>query len=85
MGVGGKFWDLLKPYAHNEGVDFLRDKRIAVDLSFWLVQHEAAIRSRNPRARNPHLRTTFFRTVALFSKVRFLDPAHPFPQGKTDD
>ncbi|URD98941.1 XPGN [Musa troglodytarum] len=69
MGVGGNFWDLLKPYAHNEGVDFLRDKRVAVDLSFWLVQHEAAIRSRSPRARNPHLRTTFFRTVALFSKM----------------
>ncbi|WOL19168.1 flap endonuclease GEN-like 1 [Canna indica] len=69
MGIGGSFWDLLKPYARNEGADFLRDKRVAVDLSFWIVQHEAAIRSKNPRARNPHIRNTFFRTVALFSKL----------------
>ncbi|XP_074585365.1 flap endonuclease GEN-like 1 [Curcuma longa] len=69
MGVGGSFWDLLKPYARNEGVDFLRDKRVAVDLSYWIVQHDAVIRRRNPHARNPHLRNTFFRTVALFSKM----------------
>ncbi|XP_020114904.1 flap endonuclease GEN-like 1 isoform X2 [Ananas comosus] len=69
MGVGGNFWDLLKPYARQEGVDFLRDKRVAVDLSFWIVQHDAAVRARSPRARNPHLRTTFFRTISLFSKM----------------
>lgn len=69
MGVGGNFWDLLKPYGRNEGADFLRDKRVAVDLSFWIVQHETAVRSRSPRARSPHLRTTFFRTIALFSKM----------------
>ncbi|KAJ0964124.1 hypothetical protein J5N97_029246 [Dioscorea zingiberensis] len=69
MGVGGRFWDLLKPYARAEGPDFLRDKRVAVDLSFWIIQHDAAIRARRPFARSPHLRTTFFRTIALFSKM----------------
>ncbi|KAA8515994.1 hypothetical protein F0562_019173 [Nyssa sinensis] len=66
MGVGGHFWDLLKPYARTEGFDFLRNKRVAVDLSFWIVQHETAIRA---NARSPHIRLTFFRTINLFSKV----------------
>nr|POF08927.1 flap endonuclease gen-like 1 [Quercus suber] len=64
MGVGG-LWDLLKPYARLEGPDFLVNKRVAVDLSFWIVQHETAIKA---RVRNPHLRLTFFRTINLFSK-----------------
>ncbi|KAJ4955679.1 hypothetical protein NE237_012462 [Protea cynaroides] len=66
MGVGGNFWDLLKPYARNEDFDFLRNKKVAVDLSFWIVQHETAI---GKNARNPHLRVTFFRTINLFSKL----------------
>ncbi|OVA16161.1 XPG/Rad2 endonuclease [Macleaya cordata] len=66
MGVGGNFWDLLKPYAQNEGFDFLRNKKVAVDLSFWIVQHETALKN---KARNPHLRLTFFRTINLFSKL----------------
>ncbi|KAF7836827.1 flap endonuclease GEN-like 1 [Senna tora] len=65
MGVGGNFWDLLKPYARAEGFDFLRNKRVAVDLSFWIVQHENAIKA---HALKPHLRLTFFRTINLFSK-----------------
>ncbi|KAF5733000.1 flap endonuclease GEN-like 1-like isoform X2 [Tripterygium wilfordii] len=65
MGVGGGFWDLLKPYARPEGPDFLRNKRVAVDLSYWIVQHETAIKN---YIRNPHLRLTFFRTINLFSK-----------------
>ncbi|KAK7295007.1 hypothetical protein RJT34_17910 [Clitoria ternatea] len=65
MGVGGNFWDLLKPYGHKEGFDFLRNKRVAVDLSFWIVQHENAIKT---HVRKPHLRLTFFRTINLFSK-----------------
>ncbi|XP_057780679.1 flap endonuclease GEN-like 1 [Salvia miltiorrhiza] len=65
MGVGGHFWDLLKPYARFEGFDFLRNKRVAVDLSYWIVQHETAIKG---YTRNPHIRITFFRTVNLFSK-----------------
>lgn len=65
MGVGGHFWDLLKPHARTEGFDFLRNKRVAVDLSFWIVQHETAIKA---SARSPHLRLTFFRTITLFAK-----------------
>ncbi|KAJ0052624.1 hypothetical protein Pint_00336 [Pistacia integerrima] len=67
MGVGAKFWDLLKPYGRTEGFDFLRDKRVAVDLSYWIVQHETAIKN---HARKPHLRLTFFRTINLFAKFR---------------
>ncbi|GAB2290944.1 Flap endonuclease GEN 1 [Dionaea muscipula] len=66
MGVGGNFWEILKPYARYEGFDFLRNKKVAVDLSCWIVQHETAIKSSN--VRNPHLRLTFFRTINLFSK-----------------
>uniref|UniRef100_A0A0E0M3J7 Flap endonuclease GEN-like 1 n=1 Tax=Oryza punctata TaxID=4537 RepID=A0A0E0M3J7_ORYPU len=69
MGVGGSFWDLLKPYARHEGAGYLRGRRVAVDLSFWVVSHSAAIRARSPHARLPHLRTLFFRTLSLFSKM----------------
>ncbi|KAL6005563.1 hypothetical protein ACLOJK_006130 [Asimina triloba] len=68
MGIGGHFWDLLKPYGRREDLDFLREKKVAVDLSFWTVQHETAIRKRG-FARNPHLRITFLRTINLFSKL----------------
>ncbi|KAL1360343.1 hypothetical protein HN51_005709 [Arachis hypogaea] len=66
MGVGGNFWELLKPYARSEGFDFLRNKRVAVDLSYWIVAHETALKSHH--VRKPHLRLTFFRTINLFSK-----------------
>lgn len=66
MGVGGKFWDLVRPYGRNEGSDYLREKRVAVDLSFWIIQHETAVKG---FALKPHLRLTFFRTINLFSKV----------------
>ncbi|KAL0732238.1 hypothetical protein Bca4012_008447 [Brassica carinata] len=65
MGVGGKFWDLLRPYGRHEGCDYLRDKRVAVDLSFWIIQQETAVKG---FALKPHLRLTFFRTINLFSK-----------------
>ncbi|KAL6495452.1 hypothetical protein OROGR_030015 [Orobanche gracilis] len=65
MGVGGHFWDLLKPHARFEGFDFLRNKRVAIDLSYWIVQHETAIKGFTIK---PHIRLTFFRTVNLFSK-----------------
>ncbi|GAA0143341.1 exodeoxyribonuclease [Lithospermum erythrorhizon] len=65
MGVGGHFWDMLKPYGHYEGWGFLKNKRVAVDLSYWIVQHETAIKG---LARKPHLRLIFFRTINLFSK-----------------
>lgn len=57
---------MLKPYARNEDFDFLRNKKVAIDLSFWIVQHETALKN---KARNPHLRLTFFRTINLFSKL----------------
>ncbi|KAK9742893.1 hypothetical protein RND81_03G203800 [Saponaria officinalis] len=66
MGIGGNFWDFLKPYAKNEGFDYLRNKKVAVDLSYWIVQHETALQFSH--VRNPHLRLTFFRTINLFSK-----------------
>ncbi|KAJ8748906.1 hypothetical protein K2173_013340 [Erythroxylum novogranatense] len=66
MGVGGKFWDLLKPCAKFEGPDFLREKRVAIDLSYWIVQHETAIK--NNYFLKPHLRLTFLRTINIFSK-----------------
>jgi len=69
MGVGGSFWDLLKPYARHEGAGYLRGRRVAVDLSFWVVSHSTAIRARSPGARKPHLRNTFFRTLSLFAKM----------------
>ncbi|PIA49663.1 hypothetical protein AQUCO_01300437v1 [Aquilegia coerulea] len=65
MGIGGNFWDLLKPYVRNENYDFLRNKKVAIDLSYWIVQHETALKN---KVRNPHLRVTFFRTINLFSK-----------------
>ncbi|ESQ36819.1 hypothetical protein EUTSA_v10007143mg [Eutrema salsugineum] len=65
MGVGGKFWDLLKPYARQQGFHYLRDKRVAVDLSSWIVQHETAVKG---FVLKPHLRLTFFRTINLFAK-----------------
>nr|AAY32559.1 single strand DNA repair-like protein [Triticum monococcum] len=69
MGVGGSFWDLLKPYARQEGPVYLRGRRVAVDLSFWIVSHSTAIRARSPHARRPHVRNTFFRTLSLFAKM----------------
>ncbi|XP_071716611.1 flap endonuclease GEN-like 1 [Rutidosis leptorrhynchoides] len=65
MGVGGNFWEILKPYAQTQGVDYIRNKRVAIDLSYWIVQHETAIKN---HTLNPHLRLTFFRTINLFSK-----------------
>lgn len=66
MGVGGGFWDLLKPIAQFEDLDYLRGKRVAVDLSVWIVQQETALKG---NARKPHLRVTLFRVINLFSKL----------------
>ncbi|EPS70824.1 hypothetical protein M569_03936, partial [Genlisea aurea] len=65
MGVGGNFWDFLKPCARFEGFGFLRNKWVAVDLSYWIVQHETAVKG---YYRNSHIRLAFFRTINLFSK-----------------
>ncbi|KAH9315297.1 hypothetical protein KI387_023924, partial [Taxus chinensis] len=66
MGVGGGFWELLKPIATYEDVEYLRGKKLSVDLSYWIVQQETAVKG---NARKPHLRLTFFRTVNLFAKL----------------
>ncbi|KAL9269277.1 Flap endonuclease GEN-like 1-like protein [Drosera capensis] len=66
MGIGGNFWEVLKPIAKNEGFDFIRDKKVAIDLSYWIVQHETAIKS--SEVKNRHLTVLFFRTVNLISK-----------------
>jgi flap endonuclease GEN len=68
MGVGGGFWDLLKPIAQFEDLDYLRGKRVAIDLSVWIVQQETALKG---NARKPHLRVTLFRVINLVSKVLF--------------
>eukprot|EP01018_Ginkgo_biloba_P016842 Gb_24330 [translate_table: standard] len=66
MGVGGGFWELLKPIAQYENLDYLRGKKVAIDLSYWIVQQETALKG---NARKPHLRLTFFRTINLFAKL----------------
>jgi len=50
---GDSFRDLLKPYERHEGAGYLRGRRVAVDLSFWVVSHSTAIRARSPGARKP--------------------------------
>lgn len=67
MGVGKGFWEQLRPLARTEDLSFLRGKRLAVDLSYWLVQQQTALKDH--RVRKPHLRLTFFRVVKLVAKV----------------
>ncbi|XP_024529031.1 flap endonuclease GEN-like 1 isoform X1 [Selaginella moellendorffii] len=67
MGVGGGFWELVKPLRHSsDDLSTLQDKRLAIDLSHWIVQQEAVLKD---RARKPHLRLLFFRVVTLVAKV----------------
>ncbi|XP_044417495.1 flap endonuclease GEN-like 1 [Triticum aestivum] len=61
MGVRGGFWKALQPYARQEGMGYLRGRRVAVDLSSWIV---SAMSTKSPTRRN-----IFFRTLSLFSKV----------------
>ncbi|GER25991.1 P-loop containing nucleoside triphosphatehydrolases superfamily protein [Striga asiatica] len=49
--------DLLKSHAQFEGFDFQRNKRVAMGLSYWIVQHDATIKGSK---RKPHIRLTFF-------------------------
>lgn len=76
MGVAGGFWELVKPVARYEDVEYLKGKKVSVDLSYWIVQQETALKG---NARKPHLRVTFFRTVNLFAKV-FLSGPHLLQQ-----
>ncbi|XP_044971759.1 flap endonuclease GEN-like 1 [Hordeum vulgare subsp. vulgare] len=61
MGVRGGFWKALQPYARQEGSGYLRGRRVAVDLSSWIV---SAMSTKSPTRRN-----IFFRTLSLFSKM----------------
>ncbi|XP_037418793.1 flap endonuclease GEN-like 1 [Triticum dicoccoides] len=61
MGVRGGFWKVLQPYARQQGMGFLRGRRVAVDLSSWIVSAMST--------KSPTLRNIFFRTLSLFSKM----------------
>jgi flap endonuclease GEN len=67
MGVGGGFWDELGPVKQDKGLEWLQGKRVAIDLSYWIVQQQSAV---GTLARKPHLRILFFRIVNLISRVR---------------
>ncbi|KAJ7198934.1 hypothetical protein O6H91_Y499300 [Diphasiastrum complanatum] len=66
MGIGGGFWDVLRPIARLEDLSSLRGKKVAIDLSYWMIQQQRAVKG---SARNPHLRLTFFRVVNLVARV----------------
>lgn len=68
MGVGGGFWDELEPVKQDKGLEWLQGKRVAIDLSYWIVQQQSAV---GTLARKPHLRILFFRIVNLISRVRY--------------
>eukprot|EP00249_Psilotum_nudum_P036985 c920_g1_i1 orf=520-2589(-) len=66
MGVGGGFWEMLRPIANREDLDWLRGKKLAIDLSYWIVQQGTAVKG---NVRKPHLRLLFFRTINLVAKL----------------
>ncbi|GFU10494.1 flap endonuclease GEN homolog 1 [Nephila pilipes] len=69
MGVTG-LWNILSELCVRKNLDYLSGKRVAVDLSGWVVQ---AIQCKGLNAvKNPHLRNLFFRVSALL-----LNGAHP--------
>ncbi|GBM56740.1 Flap endonuclease GEN 1 [Araneus ventricosus] len=69
MGVPG-LWDILSELPEEKYIKYLRGKRVAVDLSGWVVQ---ATKFKGLRAvKNPHLRNLFFRVSALL-----LNDVHP--------
>ncbi|XBI23201.1 hypothetical protein VPH35_048490 [Triticum aestivum] len=61
MGVRSGFWKALQPYARLQGMGFLHGRRVAVDLSSWIVSAMST--------KSPTLRNIFFRTLSLFSKM----------------
>ncbi|KAL2635328.1 hypothetical protein R1flu_006807 [Riccia fluitans] len=67
MGIGKGFWDEMRPLARMEDLSFLRGKKLAIDLSYWLVQQQTALKDQY--VRKPHLRLTFYRVVKLVAKV----------------
>ncbi|GFY40633.1 flap endonuclease GEN homolog 1 [Trichonephila inaurata madagascariensis] len=69
MGVTG-LWNILSEICERKSLDYLSGKKVAVDLSGWVVQ---AIQCKGLNTvKNPHLRNLFFRVSALL-----LNGAHP--------
>lgn len=66
MGVRGGFWDELRVVSKRKSLDWLHGKRLAVDLSYWVVQQQTAV---GGLVRKPHLRILLFRVVNLISRV----------------
>ncbi|GFQ85900.1 flap endonuclease GEN homolog 1, partial [Trichonephila clavata] len=66
----GSHWNILSEICERKNLDFLSGKRVAVDLSGWVVQANQC-KGLNT-VKNPHLRTLFFRVSALL-----LNGAHP--------
>lgn len=67
MGVGAGLWEHLSAVKTEESLILLRDKRLAIDLSYWLVQQQQALKGK--RVLKPHLRLTFFRVINLIARV----------------
>ena len=65
MGVNG-LWDLLSPVGRRVAIETLKEKRLAVDVSIWLVQFIKAMRDDDGRpVQNAHLLGTFQRICKL--------------------
>uniref|UniRef100_A0A7I4ACV3 Flap endonuclease GEN-like 1 n=1 Tax=Physcomitrium patens TaxID=3218 RepID=A0A7I4ACV3_PHYPA len=69
MGVRGGFWDELRVVSKRKSLDWLHGKRLAVDLSYWVVQQQTAV---GGLVRKPHLRILLFRVVNLISRAGVL-------------
>ncbi|GBM56731.1 Flap endonuclease GEN 1 [Araneus ventricosus] len=79
MGVTG-LWSILSELCERKDIKYLCGKRVAVDLSGWVVQ---AIQCKGLSAvKNPHLRNLFFRVSGLL-----LNGVHPVfvLEGKVPD
>nr|XP_042897559.1 flap endonuclease GEN isoform X2 [Parasteatoda tepidariorum]XP_042897560.1 flap endonuclease GEN isoform X2 [Parasteatoda tepidariorum]XP_042897561.1 flap endonuclease GEN isoform X2 [Parasteatoda tepidariorum] len=68
MGVQG-LWNILSELAERKPLNYLSGKRIAVDLSGWVVQATQCKGLAN--SRNPHLRNLFFRVSRLLQDGAF--------------
>jgi hypothetical protein len=66
MGVGGGFWDELRVVKKCQELEWLRHKKLAIDLSYWIVQQNLAVKG---LARKPHLRLLLFRVVKVVAGV----------------
>ena len=97
MGLGSEFWDIVRELKHEDrtvaGLNALRGKVLAIDLSYWICQMDgirmgsrskcggAAVHAKGSRYHTnlkTHLRNLFYRTVKLVSRVRFRIPHSAF-------